>query len=350
MLAVAVAALWLLPQAELRVRREIAPVKVARGDAAVGVIKIANPGRRRTRAVTAADCCGTRALPVPVPRLAPGATSTSTYRLPTDRRGEIALGPLTLLRRDPFGFFQRGTDHGERVTLVVRPRVVPLAPLASGRVASLDGLTADTAPSGTTTFHALREYVFGDDLRHIHWRTTARAGTLMVRQLVDASEPLTTVVLDTSRDAYRDPDDFEAAVDVAASVAAAATGAGFPVLVVTPAGQLFSGRGGRVAADQVLDRLALAEPGPAGLAEALRHVDSRSAGGRHTDGALAVVTGHAPASVLERVAVAGARYQRSVTVRVGDGLPPLPAVFALPVLDVRDAAALGGAWQRERCQ
>jgi uncharacterized protein (DUF58 family) len=333
-------AVYLIPCSRLRVRREIAPARIVRGDAAIGVVHVSNAARRTTRAVTATDQCGTRAVPVQLPRLPAGTTRTSSYRLPTVNRGEIPVGPLTLTRSDPFGFFLRTTDYGGRLTLLVRPRTVPLALLASGREVSLDGPTAETAPSGTTTFHALREYELGDDLRHIHWRTSARVGTLMVRQLVDSSEPRTTVVLDTCADAYSD-EDFEVAVDIAASVAAAAARDGFPVSVVTGAGLLFSGRGGRPDADAILDLLALVEPGADGLADALGRLS-----GTRTSGSLAVVTGAVQASALDRVAAAGARYERGVTIRAGSSLPPLPEPFPMTVIDAADMAGFATAWKR----
>jgi uncharacterized protein (DUF58 family) len=260
--------------------------------------------------------------------------------LPTTRRGEIQVGPLTLARADPFGFFLRTTDYGGQVTLIVRPRAVPLALLASGRAASLEGPTADNAHSGATTFHALREYAFGDDLRHIHWRTSARVGTLMVRQLIDASEPRTTVVLDTCADVY-DEEDFEVAVDIAASVAAAAARAGFPVSVVTGQAQLFAGRGGQSDAEAVLDLLALVEPGAGALADALGRLS-----GVRPSGSLTVVTGRAQVAHLDRIAAAGIRYERRAVVRVGSRLAPLPEPFPLTVIDAADMAAFTLAWNR----
>lgn len=337
----AAGAAFLASPARLRVRREIAPARATRGDAAIGVLHVTNAGGRPTRSLTASDKCAGRTVPVPLPRLKAGATRTSSYRLPTLRRGEIPVGPLTLTRGDPFGFFRRVIDYGERRVLVVRPRTVPLALLASSLAASLDGPDTDSAPSGTTTFHALREYVFGDDVRHIHWRSSARAGTLMVRQLVDSSEPRTTVLLDTSRDAYRG-DDFETAVDIAASVAAAAARQGFPVSVLTNGEQLFAGRGGQADADAVLDLLALVQPGAAGLAGGL----DRLPRGRRR-GSLTVITGSCGAAVLERAAAAGAGYERIVTVRAGAALPPLPDPFPLAVIDAADADEFAAAWNRE---
>lgn len=346
-LALAVASLFLLPAPRLRVRREIAPPNVARGDPAVAVVTVTNAGRRPARALSASDSCDGRVVTVAVPKLGPGASRMVSYRLPTRLRGEIQVGPLTVWRRDPFGFFARGTGYGGQLTLLVRPRTVGLSTVASGRAISLDGPAADNAPGGSTTFHALREYAFGDDLRHIHWRTTARVGTLMVRQLIDTSEPRTTVVLDTARDAYAATEDFEEAVDIAASVAVSALRAGFPVALLSPAAPPVALRGGQADADAVLNLLAMTQPsgtGPAGLGEALRQVPAPQ-----TDGTLVVVTGHASAPVLDQVAVAGVPFQRSITVRVGGALPALPQVLALRVVDVRGSGELAALWDAAVC-
>jgi uncharacterized protein (DUF58 family) len=340
MLALFAGAACVTPFVRIRVRREIAPARIARGGAAIAVLHVTNTGRRASRAFTATDRCGGRTLPVSVPRLGAGATRASSYRLATLHRGEVPVGPLTLTRGDPFGFYRRAVDYGEGGVLVVRPRTVPLAVLASGHAASLDGPDADTAPSGTTTFDSLREYSSGDDLRHIHWRTSARAGRLMVRRLVDSSEPRTTVLLDACRDSYPG-DDFETAVDIAASVAVAAARAGFPVSVLAGGDRLLADRGGSAGSEAVLDLLALVQPGTSSLADAL----DRLPRGRRS-GVLVVITGTAEPTALERVAAAASRYERTVTVRAGARLPPLPEPFALRVIDAGTVDEFAAAWNR----
>ncbi len=81
-------------------------------------------------------------------------------------------------------------------------------------------------------FVSMREYVAGDDPRMIHWPTTARTGTLMVREHVEVRRPEFTVVLDTAPTAGT-ADDFEEAVDVAATLAVHAIRTGLDVVVRT---------------------------------------------------------------------------------------------------------------------
>ncbi|RJL34110.1 DUF58 domain-containing protein [Bailinhaonella thermotolerans] len=336
LLAVAAAALWTLPRPRLEVRREVAPLRVARGEAAVAVLHVTNEGRARS-GLRAGDRFGSRVIDVEVPRLPRRAARSVTYRLPTDRRGEIPVGPLTLERSDPLGLSRRTTSYGAAETLVVRPRTVPLPLLPSGRAHHLDGTSADNAPAGTVTFHTLREYVLGDDLRHVHWKSSARTGTLMVRQLVDATLPTTAVVLDLRPVAYDGDEAFELAVDAAASVAVAAARQNFPVRLLAAADTLLETKGGPADAEAILDRLALVAPAPGVSA---MDVARRVAAG----GALVVVSGPAadPADLLP----ARRRFDRVVCVRAGSAhrSPALPGVT---VLDVPDLETLSAAWTRE---
>jgi uncharacterized protein (DUF58 family) len=334
-LAVLTALLWTLPQPRLTVRREISPLKVARGEAAGGVLRVTNTGRLRRAGMRAHDVCGTGAIEVEVPGLRPGRTESVTYALPTDRRGEIPIGPLRLVRADPFGLARRVREYGERQTLLVRPRTVALPLMPSGRNHHLEGPTTDTAPAGTVTFHALREYVVGDDLRHIHWRSSARTGTLMVRQLVDASLPQTTIVIDTNEDAYPDPDDFELAVDAAASVAAGAAAASFPVRVLTGDGPLVETKGGAHDIELILDRLARLS------AHAVPHEALDVARRVRAGGSLVVLTG--ARGQISRAGTLRRRFDRVVCVRVRPEAPG-PGLAGIALIEMANLDELRAAW------
>uniref|UniRef100_UPI001C5CC4A1 DUF58 domain-containing protein n=1 Tax=Nonomuraea rhizosphaerae TaxID=2665663 RepID=UPI001C5CC4A1 len=236
LLALAAALAWSAPRPRLEVEREVTPLKVPRGEAAIAVLHVRNLGRRGLSGLRAQDRIGAAEHTVDLPRLPKGGLRTVSYPLPTGVRGEIPVGPLLLVRADPLGLTRRVRQYGQAATLLVRPRTVALPVPPSGRSHHLEGPTSDNAPSGTVTFHTLREYVVGDDLRHVHWRSSARTGTLMVRQLIDASLPTTTVVLDTRGLT-------ELAVDAAASAAVAAASAGFPVRLLTGDGPLAETKG-----------------------------------------------------------------------------------------------------------
>ncbi|MFB4264813.1 DUF58 domain-containing protein [Nonomuraea sp. GTA35] len=324
LLALAAALAWTAPRPRLEVRREVTPVKVPRGDAAVAVLSVTNLGRRGLSGLRAQDRIGSSEHTVDLPRLPKGAVRTVSYPLPTDTRGEIPVGPLVLVRADPFGLTRRLREYGRPVTLLVRPRTVALPVPPSGKAHHLEGPASDNAPAGTVTFHTLREYVLGDDLRHVHWRSSARTGTLMVRQFIDASLPTTTVLLDTR--GLTEP-----AVDAAASAAVAAARAGFPVRVLTGDGPLPDTK---TDPEAVLDRLALVRPGTAGVTEALR----TARGG----GSLVLVTGDP--SEAGRIAGARRRFDRVICVYVGPGPAPAgpPGVTVVPIVSLEELPA---AWR-----
>jgi uncharacterized protein (DUF58 family) len=201
LVALVLAAVLVLVRPKIQLEREIFPLRVTRGEPSVGVLTVRNLSRRLGLRMSATEPFGAREVRVDVPRLKHRQSRRVTYRLPTDRRGVIAVGPLRWDRSDPAGLVRRSQALGSVERLYVNPVThhVGLAP--SGRARHLEGPKADTAPSGTITFHALRDYVRGDDLRRIHWRSSARLGTLMVRELVDTSLAHTTVLLDPGRTA-----------------------------------------------------------------------------------------------------------------------------------------------------
>jgi uncharacterized protein (DUF58 family) len=131
---------------------------------------------------------------------------------------------------------------------------------------SLDG-RLDRVPHGAITFDTLREYVIGDELRHVHWRTSAKVGELMVREHLDTSLPRLVVLLDDRAASWADRDtagsaSFESACEAAASIVAAATREDLPITLHLVSGPAAGGGRIRGAAGALLDLLAEAEPTP----------------------------------------------------------------------------------------
>ena len=207
LLAVAHAA-W---RPRLRVTRVVDPDRVARGEPTSVSLTIHNGGKVRAANLVAYDRCGDRTVPVPVLRVRPGHDTTVDYPVPTARRGVVPVGPLRVVRRDPLGLAGAARSHGSTATVWVHPRIHPLTAVPAGAARSLDGIV-DRVPHGTITFDSLREYVVGDELRRVHWRTSARVGELMVREQLDTSLPRLVVVLDDRREAHPDPDDVRVGV------------------------------------------------------------------------------------------------------------------------------------------
>nr|WP_240898173.1 DUF58 domain-containing protein [Agromyces luteolus] len=106
--------------------------------------------------------------------------------------------------------------------LHVHPRTIAVSALSTGFLRDLEGSPTRDLTASDIAFHALREYQPGDDRRYIHWRSSAKTGTFMVRQFEETRRSRLMVLLDLAADAYEDEEDFELAVSVAASIGARA--------------------------------------------------------------------------------------------------------------------------------
>ena len=163
-----------------------------------------------------------------IPRLRRGERGLRTYRLPTRKRGIFDVGPVEVTRRDAFELFRASRRYGAGRTDLGLPARARLPRPADRRTRHLEGPSSDTSPQGNITFHRLRDYVAGDDLRLVHWRSSARAGKLVVKHNVDTSQPYSVVLLDLRPGGYT-AESFESAVDVAASVLVAGSANKAPV-------------------------------------------------------------------------------------------------------------------------
>jgi hypothetical protein len=140
-------------------------------------------------------------------------------RLPDLPRGVHDVGPVIYEKTDPVGAVSRRFRSGGRIELLVAPQVTDLPAFAGGLTNDLDGATSQQLSMSDLAFHALREYVPGDDLRHVHWRSSAKAGELLVRQFHETRRGHITILLDAARASYPRARDFELAVSLATSVA-----------------------------------------------------------------------------------------------------------------------------------
>ncbi|WP_062380998.1 DUF58 domain-containing protein [Demequina pelophila] len=169
---------------------------------------------------------------LPVPLLRGGAEHRTRVVIPGLRRGIIDVGPATTTRSDPLRLLHRRFHWAEVRTLYVHPRTVDVPSTSLGFVRDLEGRAARTLTSEDISFHAVREYERGDPLRHIHWRSTARTGTLMVRQFEQTRRSVVSIVLDVDAASYAHEAEFEMAVSAVASLAVRARRDGREVEVV----------------------------------------------------------------------------------------------------------------------
>ncbi len=212
------------------VERYVDPVKVTRGQPATVVLTKHNRSPLPSAPIDATDAIGHLSIDVTIPFTPPRGSSEASYRFVTSRRGYLPVGPATLTRRDAWGIFRRSRLVGGQAEICVYPKLIAMAaPDIVGRL-SRDAGAADVA-AGADRFHTLREYVAGDELRKIHWPSSARTGTLVVKQMVDSPQPRLLLFCDCDRSSYAEEADFESAVDVTASLANAIVATGVPMTV-----------------------------------------------------------------------------------------------------------------------
>lgn len=318
--AVAVALVPSLVRLRPTVEREVHPTRLERGDRATARLVVRNDGAQRQPAFVARDRVGGSSVEVTVPALAPGAVSEHVYEVPAPRRGRIDVGPLTVERADPLGLARSRVEVGEVESLWVHPRRLPVRVTGGGRLRHHhEGVVTDHPLRGSADIRSLREYVLGDELRHVHARASARTGQLVVREYVDPVQPRCTVVLD-NRTGVLDADAFEEAVEVAASIVWSAVTEGHSVTLCTAGGDDPPGRDHAETAEELLDRLAAVERSDA--AEMTAALDRAGRGGR--GGWLAVVTGAPDEAVLARLL--GMRTFAPVTVFDLSGWPDTATV------------------------
>jgi uncharacterized protein (DUF58 family) len=170
-------------------------------------------------------------------RLVGHQASSVTYTVRADVRGRYEVGPLVVRLTDPFGLCELTRSFPSVDRLTVIPEVVPLPAirLAGEYTGTGDSRARSVAVHGEDDA-ATREYRHGDDLRRVHWRSTARVGELMVRREEQPWESRATVVLDTRAFAHRGEGptaSFEWAVSAAASIAVHLRHAGYRLRLVT---------------------------------------------------------------------------------------------------------------------
>jgi uncharacterized protein (DUF58 family) len=132
------------------------------------------------------------------PGLGKNAKSQVSYSITPMVRGRVIVGPARLRTIDPFGFARAIHGGAEAGELFVYPPIEKLTTsMPEGGTVAVGAESPATSPSrGGDEFYAIREFRSGDDMRKIHWKSTARRGEPMIRQEERRSDPMTTVVLD----------------------------------------------------------------------------------------------------------------------------------------------------------
>lgn len=303
-----------LSQLDLEVGRTVHPARVHVGTPARVELHLRNRRGVRTPVLRLRDpVSGTRGADLLVAPLPPAETTVAAYRLPTARRGLLHVGPLSVVVGDPFGLVQVSTVAAPRTDVVVYPEVHRLHPLpyTTGHDPQAGVRRPNSLGRTGEEFYALRPYVVGDELRRVHWPSTARHGDLMVRHNELPWQGRTTVLVDVRRSA-NPGDALEVGVSAAASVIAAAALRHDLVRLVTTDGTDSDFGSGFAHVEAAYEHLAVvAATGAANLRRAVEILGRRSTGG-----SLVVVLAEVTDEDLRAVASLRTRYGALTVVRI----------------------------------
>ena len=282
-----------LYQPVLRVGRRLGTTTVSSGETVQVTLSLNNPRRRVMRNLSVVDVVEQLgSARFEVSRIGPSETVTATYRVMCRPRGIYQVGPSQAISSDPLGLAELPAGHGPIDHLVVYPTVERLNgfPVVRGQDPSMAAARPEHAQRGGEDFYTLREYQRGDDLRRVHWPSSAKMDRLMIRQLETPWQSRALVMLDVRPSVYESDEAFETAVSGAASVVTHLVRSGFEA-------DLWSGDPKALDATRysaAMERLALVQPNPDVNLEAVATHMRQKGGG----GALVIVTGTADRSLV----------------------------------------------------
>ena len=226
----------------LMCERAVTPARLPVGETATVSLRLQNAGRMPTGVLLLEDkvpyVVGSRPRFV-IDHMGSRWRQEVAYPVRSDVRGRYLLGPLTVRVSDPFGFVELTRSFAERSTMIVTPQVHALA---ANRLSGEWSGTGDNRPRAFAAAGSedvtVREYRQGDELRRVHWPSTARSGELMVRREEQPWQSRSTLVLDTRKLAHAGSgpaSSLEWAITAAASVGAHLARRGFTVRLITDA-------------------------------------------------------------------------------------------------------------------
>jgi uncharacterized protein (DUF58 family) len=246
---------------QLRCQRQIKPPRVAPGQPATVLVRLENVSRISTGLLLAEETIpyslGARPRYV-LNGIERGGSREVSYQLRSDLRGKFVVGPMRVRIADVFGLVELTANFASTNTLTVTPKVVPLPPAGTSGSWSSDGdgRTRMTAAAGDDDVIP-RAYRDGDELRRVHWRSTARYGELMVRREEQRWQDRAVVILDSRRSAHAGTgpsSSFEFAVSAAASIGVHLARSGLDGHLLTDSGPL---AGPAMFEDVLLDALSV---------------------------------------------------------------------------------------------
>lgn len=219
---IVVGAIYLVGRNAFTIELSVPHSRVVVGERATGLITVVNPTRRRLVGVKVEIPIGPGLAEIAMPGLTHGATFRHEFLVPTTSRGVLPIGPVRTVRADPVGLVRRELVWTGSNELYIHPRTIGIPSVSTGFIRDLEGSPTRDLSNSDVSFHALREYVPGDERRYIHWKSTAKTGTYMVRQFEETRRSHLVIALSLAASNYATDDEFEMAVSVAGSLGARA--------------------------------------------------------------------------------------------------------------------------------
>lgn len=213
-----IASLYLVGRLAYDVGLTLPTNRVVVGDRAPGEVMVRNPARRRLPGVRVEVPVGAGLAEFAVPALGSGDEHSDVFVVPTSRRGIVPIGPVRTVRADPIGLLRREVVWADSLDLFVHPRIIAIPSMSTGFVRDLEGAPTRDLTQSDVAFHALREYMPGDERRNIHWKSTAKTGSYMVRQFEETRRSHLLVALSLSEADYATDEEFELAVSATGSL------------------------------------------------------------------------------------------------------------------------------------
>ena len=205
----------------ISVTRQLRPNLVHEGDQAGVTVQLTNTGKRALRNVVLQDTVSNLgSARFAIGKLQPGQTVTATYQILCRPRGIYTVGPAAITVQDPLRMAAStfATEEGDR--LIVYPAIEDLDgfPAVRGLDPTVHAARPEFSHQGGEDFFTLREYQLGDDLRRVHWPSSAKRDRLMIRQLETPWQARALVMFDCRSTSFESAAAFERGVRGAASV------------------------------------------------------------------------------------------------------------------------------------
>ncbi len=203
----------------LILKRQINPHQLHDGERAL--VDLCLESRRRVYRVAVEDRVhGLGSATFVADRIAEGDAMAGRYEVLCRPRGVYKVGPSRVTIGDPLGFTEATSTFGSVDRLVVYPRIEVLTgvPTGRGQDQTINTSRASFWHSGGEDFFTLREYQHGDDIRKVHWPSTARRDKLMIKQLEMPWQSRAFIFLDPRVEPHATAEGFEQAVRGSASV------------------------------------------------------------------------------------------------------------------------------------